>query len=78
MNSDLTAAYAEARRSDLLREAEAGRLAASVRQPHQQNTLAALTGGIRRLADLLRLLRETRRTRKRHGAVVDDRQVTTC
>ncbi len=73
MNSDLTAAYAASRRSDLLREAEAGRLAASVRQPRRQTKLAALTGQV-----WMRLLPETRRTRKRLVAVVDDRQVETC
>jgi hypothetical protein len=80
MNSDLTAAYAASRRSDLLREAEAGRLAASVRQPQPQYKLAALTGKVwtRRLPDLLRLLLGTRRARKRFGAVVDDRQVEIC
>lgn len=80
MNSDLTAAYAAARRSDLLREAEAGRLAASVGQTHGLTKLIVLTGKAwtRRLPDLLHLLHGASRGRKPLGAVVEDRQVETC
>ena len=73
MHSDLTAAYAAARRSDLLREAESARAAAAARTARRQTTdRRSSTAAPRRLAVAqLTFIGKYRRT-KADIAIVED------
>ena len=72
MHSDLTAAYAAARRSDLLREAEAARLFAVARTARRQTSDGTSRAAPRRLAVAQLTFIGKHRRKEADFAIVED------